>query len=366
MSVPAPTAPSPRKPDPMTRPTLPRLTALLTAAAVAAGLTACGGGEDDPTNAPSSTAATGARQVTVQNCGERVTFPRPAKRMYVNDGNMISMALAIGAGRNVAAVSAMNRDAPVLRQHYGAAAVDGLKQTAETYPSRETVLAQRPDVVFAGWNYGWDETRKLTPAGLAKQGIAAYTLTESCRQGAGRARGTVEPWTALRTDLTNLGAITGHEDGAAKAVGDIDRRLRALRAAPQPAKKPTVFLFDSGTKAVFSSGRFGAPQAILDAAGARNALEDLDDTWTEVSWERVIASKPDAFLFVDYPPQSFEDKVRVLRARAGVKDLPAVKEGRFLNLPYALWTSGPLNIDAAEQARKALEGWGLVPRTPAR
>jgi iron complex transport system substrate-binding protein len=338
-----------------------RVSTLLAAAALATGLTACGGTDaDEPANAAAS--ASGPGQVTVENCGTRVTFPRPAKRLYVNDGNMISMALAIGAERNVAAVSSMQRDAPVLREHYGAAAVDGLKQTAETYPSRETVLAQRPDVVFAGWSYGWDETRKLTPAGLAKQGIAAYTLTESCRQGAGRARGTVEPWTALRTDLTNLGAITGHEDGAAKAVGDIDRRLRTLRAAPQAPKKPTVFLFDSGTKAVYSSGRFGAPQAILDAAGARNALEDLDDTWTEVSWERVIAAKPDAFLFVDYPPQSFEDKVRVLRARAGVKDLPAVKEGRFLNLPYALWTSGPLNIDAAESARKALEGWGLVPR----
>ena len=117
---------------------------------------------------------------------------------------------------------------------------------------------------------------------------------------------------------------------------------------------------------MFSSGRFGGPQAILDAAGARNALEDLDDTWTEVSWERVVASKPDAFLFVDYPPQTFAEKVAVLKSRAGVRDLPAVREGRFLNLPYALWTSGPLNVDAAEQARKALESWGLVPKSDVR
>jgi iron complex transport system substrate-binding protein len=337
---------------------VPRLAALLAAAALATGLAACGG--DD--GASTTPAGSGPTEVEVQNCGRPVSFPRPARRLFVNDGNMISMALAIGAARNVAAVSSMQRDAPVLRRHYGAAAVDGLRQVSDTYPSRETVLAQRPDVVVAGWNYGWDETRKLTPAGLAKQGIAAYTLTESCRQGAGRARGVVDPWTALRTDLTNLGDITGHETGAAKAVADIDARLRALRAKPRAAKPPTVFLFDSGTKAVYSSGRFGAPQAILDAAGARNALEDLDDTWTEVSWERVVASKPDAFLFVDYPPQSFADKVRVLRTHAGVKDLPAVREGRFLNLPYAMWTSGPLNIEAAERARQALEGWGLVPR----
>jgi iron complex transport system substrate-binding protein len=51
----------------------------------------------------------------------------------------------------------------------------------------------------------------------------------------------------------------------------------------------------------------------------------------------------------------------VLQARDGIKDLPAVQQNRFLNLPYGVWTSSPLNIDAAEQVRKALEGWGLVP-----
>jgi iron complex transport system substrate-binding protein len=50
----------------------------------------------------------------------------------------------------------------------------------------------------------------------------------------------------------------------------------------------------------------------------------------------------------------------VLRARDGIQDLPAVQQDRFLNLRYGLWTSGPLDIDAAEQVRKALEGWGLV------
>jgi iron complex transport system substrate-binding protein len=347
----------------MTIRTTTRLIAALLTSGTALALAACGGTDDDPsrTGTGGRAVAAGPTEVEVRNCGRAVSFPRPARRLFVNDGNMISMALAVGAGGNVAAVSSMQRDAPVLRKHYGAARVDALRQVAREYPSRETVLAQRPDVVLAGWNYGWDETRRLTPASLRQQGIAAYTLTESCRQGAGRARGVVDPWTALRTDLTNLGDITGHEDGARRAVADIDARLAALRRAPQARTRPTVFLFDSGTDAVYSSGRFGAPQAILDAAGARNALGDLDDTWTEVSWERVIAARPDAFLFVDYPPQSFAQKVAVLRARAGVRDLPAVREGRFLNLPYAMWTSGPLNIEAAEQAREALERWDLVP-----
>ena len=233
---------------------------LLTALALAASLTLAACGDDEPASTTTSAAdakvAAGPTEVTVKSCGAEVSYPRPAKRLFVNDGNMISMALAIGAEKNVAAVSSMQRDAGVLGKYYGAEKVAVLKQVSKEYPSRETVLAQRPDVVFAGWNYGWDETKKLTPDGLAKQKIAAYTLTESCRPGDGRARGIVDPWTALRTDLTNLGDITAHENEAKAAVDRIDTRLKALRDAPQAKKRPVVFLFDSGTKAVYSSGSF--------------------------------------------------------------------------------------------------------------
>lgn len=324
-------------------------TPILAAAALTTVLTAC------------SSQAPAAGDLTLRNCDADVQFPEPAERLFVNDGNLISMVLALGAQDQVAAVSSVQRDADTLRRHYGAA-VDQLKSVASEYPSRETVLAQRPDVMVAGWSYGYDEAKGLTPDTLRKDGVAAYTLTESCRQKTGeRARGVVEPWTALRTDLTSLGAITGRRDRAAELTADLDGRLGALTAAPQAERKPTIFLFDSGTDSIMSSGSFGAPQAILDAAGGRNALADVTDTWTSVSWERLAAANPDAIMFVDYPPQTFAEKVELLRNKPGINQLKAVTEGRFLNLPYALWTSGPLNIDAAEQIRKQLEQWNLVP-----
>ncbi|GAB4587414.1 ABC transporter substrate-binding protein [Nocardia sp. IFM 10818] len=323
------------------------LTRVLTAAAVAAGVAGCGASEEPKGN------------LTLANCGVDTQFPAPAQRLFVNDGNLISMVLALRAQDQIAAVSSIQRDADTLRRHYGDA-VDRLNSVAPEYPSRETVLAQRPDVMVAGWNYGYSEATNLTPDSLRAAGVAPYILTESCRQTDGQ-RGIVDAWTALDTDLTNLGEITGHQDRAAELTGDIDRRLAALRAAPQPERRPTVFLFDSASDTIFTSGKFGAPQAILDAAGARNALEDVEDTWTAVSWERLAAADPDAIVFVDYPPQTFQQKVDLLRGKPGIQNLRAVTEGRFLNLPYALWTSGPLNIDAAEQVRAQLERWNLVP-----
>src|SRR5699024_8590555 len=197
--------------------------------------------------------------------------------------------------------------------------------------------------------------------GLADHDIAAYTASYTCRQQSGDARGIMPPWQALTTDLANLGDITGHQQQAQDVVADVEARLDALRSAPQAKDEPTVFLFDSGTKDVLSSGSFGAPQAIIEAAGGRNALEDVDETWTSVSWERLASSQPDFIAFNDYGDQSLSDKIDVLRSNPATKDLPAVEEGRFIGIPISAWTSGPLNIDAAEALRDELEQWDLAP-----
>jgi iron complex transport system substrate-binding protein len=329
----------------------------LVAVGLALTLLGCGTTEVVARDDPAAAGAAGT--VTVENCGQERTFAAPASRMFVNDGNLIALTLAVGAGEQITAVSSLQDDTDVLTRAYGDV-VDGLRQVAPEYPALETVIAAQPDVVVAGWNYGFSESTDVTPETLADRGIGAYVLSESCRQADG-ARGTMDPWAAVRTDLTNLGAITGHADTAAEVVADTDARLAALAAAPQPEREPVVFVFDSGTDAIFSSGGFGGPQAIIDAAGGRNALADLEDTWTEVSWERLATARPDMIVFVDYPGQTLAQKRQVLAEHPATRDLPAVQEERYLDLPYAMWTSGPLNIDAAEHLRQGLEAYGLAP-----
>lgn len=308
-----------------------------------------------------SSAAGGSSDVTVTNCDEEVTLPSPAQRLYITgDGNMLAMVLALGAQDQIVGVTGVDDGTATLSAVYGKDVVDGLPVASKDYPTLENAIAHQPDVVFSGWNYGFTQEKNFTPDSLAEHGIDSYILSESCRQADG-ARGTMPPWEALHTDMANLGSITGHEREAEEIIDDTKERLRTLEEAPQSADEPTVFLFDSGTKDIFTSGSFGGPQAIIEAAGARNATEDIEDTWTSVSWERLVASEPDFFAFVDYPGQTLEQKIRILRTNPATKDLPAVKEERFLNLPIPAWTSSPLNIDAAEQLRVALEEHGLVP-----
>lgn len=309
---------------------------------------------------PAGAAADGT--VTVDNCGRDATYPGAAT-MLAYDPGIIAIALAAGAADNVTAVANIADGRDTLAAKYGADTVDGLDVIADKAPTLEQIVSVQPDVYFAGWNYGMSEGRGVTPELLDQRGIASYILTESCRQEGSTHRGLVDPWEALETDLRNIGAVSGSPDAADAVIGDTRQRRAVLDAAPGAEKEPTVFLFDSGTDAIFTSGKFGGPQAIIETAGGRNHADAVEDTWVEVGWETLAADAPDAFVFVDYGGQTLQEKIAVLRSHPVTRDLPAVKENRFINLPYAMWVSSPLNIDAAEHVRAGLERFQLLPES---
>lgn len=328
-----------------------RLTALTALALGSSLLAACSSDADN---------GSGEGAITVQNCGEDLTLDQQVSEIYAYDGGIISIVVAAGARDELVAVTGMARDQDVLELAYPDQRIDELTVVGDEYPQLENALAVDPELMFAGWNYGFSDARNFVPDQLIEHDITPYILSESCLQEDG-ARGTMDPWDALSLDLLNIGELTGHQDTAQAVVDDIETRRAELSAAPQAEEEPTVFLFDSGTDAIFTSGSFGGPQAIFDTAGVTSATADIEDTWTEVSWERLNSSDPDMIFFVDYPGQSYEEKVAVLKANPASANLEAVQEERFVNLPYALWVSSPQNIDAAEWVRLAAEHYDLVP-----
>lgn len=292
--------------------------------------------------------------VTVQSCGKDVRFPAKGQRLYVDAWRgLLSMTLAIGAQDRIVGYGAYDGDQRLLRAVYGDGVIDGLPEMRKGDATVESVVASGADVMFTNAGQVADAA--------STRGIAVYRSADTCPGLVNGDASAASGWDTLYEDLRNLGKITGHERGAEDAVGDIDKRLGVLGTAPKAATPPTVFLFDRGDKNVYSSGSQGPVDRIITAAGGRNALHDLKTSWTSVSWEKLVASRPDFIAFSDYPGQTIEQKKQVLRTHPATRDLPAVKEERFLSLPVVTWVSGPLNVDAAEHLRASLEKWKLVP-----
>lgn len=123
-----------------------------------------------------------------------------------------------------------------------------------------------------------------------------------------------------------------------------------LPASDGPVK---VFVYDSGEDKPFTAGKYAIPTALIEAAGGTNIMDDVDSSWVEVGWEPVIERNPDVIAIVDYGNVTAEQKAAFMRANPAFKDIAAVKNNRFVVLPYVEATPGPRNIEAIKTLASA-------------
>jgi iron complex transport system substrate-binding protein len=123
-----------------------------------------------------------------------------------------------------------------------------------------------------------------------------------------------------------------------------------------PADKPRVFLYDSGEDRAMTSGRQGMPQALIDAAGGRNILDDVDASWTRVNWETVVERNPQVIVIVDYSEITAEQKEQFLLNNPALQSVDAIKNQRFIVIPYVQATPGIDNVLAVETLAKGFHG----------
>ncbi|MDF1706293.1 MAG: ABC transporter substrate-binding protein [Aeromicrobium sp.] len=357
--------PAQLSPDPAT-PARPRAAGLrhLAAASALAGLltlAACGGATDSGTDSAGG-------PLTIENCGEQVTYDGSAQRIVAtSNSSNIGTLLRIGAVDQLAAISLSPGNDPVLNELYDVdvSEIDRLKSPI----SLESVVAADPDLLVGSYSGLFSGSSGVTREAAAEKNVPTYVISDSCRQDPADAAsklGTMGPWDAVRADLTNYGELTGHSEEAEAALAELDERLAVLEEAPQADAAPQVLLFDSATTDVYTSGRNGPPQGIIEAAGAENVFVDEDTTWFRASWETVAAREPDVIVVMDYRsdnPTEVEEKLETIRTHAALKDTAAVRENRIIVLPLVLFTSGYPNIEAAEQLRAGLEDLGLQPET---
>lgn len=332
---------------------------LLGLPAIGVVLAACGVGT-------SETADPSEDEVTVDNCGEEIAFPAPAEDIFVNHGIAVSTFFELGAEDQISASTGISKEAQeVLSEIYGAQRMTDLPVVSEEYATLENIVGKDPQAMIAGFSWGYSFEDDLTPSRLIEDyDIPSYTLSQTCLQGSDDAQGIMPPWEAMFTDLDNLGKIVGKEGEAKRISQRAEENITELESAPQDEDVPTV-LFAGLTleDGILSVGDRSAAYAIIETAGARNlpAAEINDDQQT-LSWETVAAAKPD-FIMIGEFSGDYEDDVEELKTNPATKDIPAVKNNRFLRIPGLMTRGTPLMVDAAEHLRKALEEDGLLPES---
>ena len=288
--------------------------------------------------------------LTITSCNREVTFKQAPKHALSHDINMTQMMLALGLKPRMVGYSGISGWKAVTPQM--SALLDGLPELAAKYPSVETLLNANVDFFFAGWDYGMRVGGDLTPQTLAPLGINVYELTESCAFVMKRPAASLED---TYTDLRNLGRIFDVQDRANALIAQMQEQVAQVQK-DLPRDKPRVFLYDSGEDRAMTSGRLGMPQALIDAAGGRNILDDVDASWTRVNWETVVERNPQVIVIVDYSEVSAEQKQQFLLNNKALQGADAIKNQRFIVIPYVQATPGIDNVLAVETLAKGFHG----------
>ncbi|GAA4548312.1 ABC transporter substrate-binding protein [Amycolatopsis samaneae] len=313
---------------------------LLTALAALVLVTGCGARVRPEAAAPAA-----GYPVTVKNCGQNVTYTKAPSRIVAYDSGILETLFALGLRDRIAGYVMPHGQNKDIDGSPWRADFERANRLGVDTISKEVVLQAGADFVYAGWNYGFGEDAGLTPQHLTELGVPSYVLSESCRNGIGdRARGTMPALEALYTDLRNLGKIFGVSDRAERLVAEYQGAVRDAEASVRKDRpRPKVFLYDSGTDKPFTGGRFAASHEVITRGGGDDIMGDLQDSWTTVTWEAVVRANPDVIVINDYDPPTAAQKQAFLESYPPLAQVPAIKNKRFLALPYAALVEGPRN-----------------------
>ncbi len=310
-------------------------------------LSGCAGSPAAPAQPAPETAASGpagAFPLELDNCGTPLSLDAPPERVVTIKSTSTEMLLALGQGKRI--VGTAFADGPVPEAWAGSPVPPVL---AEKVPSREAVLALAPDLVFAGWESNFSADGAGERSQLEDLGVASYVSPAACQQDGYRP----DPLTFddVFASIREAGKIFGAEDAAAELVAAQQAELDEIRPSD---KGYTALWYSSGSDTPFVGAGSGAPAMLMEASGLENIAADIDAGWSPYSWEAVAAADPDVIVLVDSAWGSVEKKKSVLESHPVISQLSAVKEGRYLVVPFAASEAGVRNVETVRSLTEQL------------
>ncbi|WP_439678610.1 ABC transporter substrate-binding protein [Embleya sp. MST-111070] len=290
--------------------------------------------------------------VSVSRCGVTTTVTAPPARLVTLNQGATEVALALDLQTRMAGTAYLDDVVPAKWK----AAYDTVPVLSEKYPSKEKLLAARPDFLYASYSSAFTDKVAGTRDELGSQGIGTYLSPLGCADG--KQTATVS-FQAVWDELADVAQVFGVAPRAA-AIRDAQQRQLADVTAKSAGKGLNVLWYDSGTKTPYVGAGHGGPQLVLDAVGARNVFDTLPGGWKNASWEQVVAADPDAIVVADAGWDTAQSKIDYLEHDPVLSKLKAVRNRAFVVVPFSESTPGVQLADGAVRVSAALSG--LAPR----
>ncbi|MEG3626813.1 ABC transporter substrate-binding protein [Streptomyces poriticola] len=302
-------------------------------AALALTAVGCSSSENGSGGSGGSGGNAAASAATVTSCGRELSFDAPPERAVTLDQSATETLLELGLADRMAGTAYLKTK--VAEEYQDAyARVPVLSPDILT---GEQLRAATPDLVVGSFEDHYSKDRVGTREELAELDLPTYVSAVDCPEHGDPDK---TPFDLLFDDYRNYGTVFGVEDRAAELV---DEQRAVVEEAAGTAEKVTgeptvVWLYSIYDNKPYVAGKGGLPSEMSRLVGAKNAFDDVDEEWPEVSWEQIADRDPDFIVVGDLsergkPGDSAEEKLTTMREDPVVSRLTAVEKNRIIEVP---------------------------------
>ncbi|RKN71713.1 iron ABC transporter substrate-binding protein [Streptomyces klenkii] len=307
--------------------------------------------------------AESATAASVTSCGRQLSFAKPPQRTVTLDQTSTETLLELGLQDRMAGTANLKTKIPA---QYRAAYAE-VPVIAPKIATAEQLRSAAPDFVVGGSTDLFTKDRAGTREELAALKVPTFVSAVDCprRNPAGNT-----PFELLFSDYENLGKVFGAEERARKLAAG--QRAAVAEAGENAAKSPAgkdrptvVYLYSVFNGMPYVAGKSGLPSEMSRIIGAKNAFDDVNEDWPEVSWEEVAKRNPDFIVIGDLsergrPGDSAAEKRAAMTEHPVVSKLAAVRDNKILEVPGIELDPSVRSVHALGMLAEGMKDLGYV------
>ncbi|MEU2990435.1 ABC transporter substrate-binding protein [Streptomyces griseoincarnatus] len=311
--------------------------------------------------------------MTIDNCGQKLTFDAPPERVLIMNGASVGEVetyVLLGLQSHILANAqrVTISDAPKMVAEVAKLPTRGVEWNKNFDVPAEKVLDLKPDLVVSTWSGGFNaKSGFATREQLAKVGIKSYVNPVDCAYGAtnpsAEDQAVYDRQSIASTFefIRQTGAIFDEQRKAADLVAELEGRISAVKERVKGEDRKKVLLAYPGMAmmsannlpAVFSGGVY---DDIIEAAGGENAFpsdKPNPELTSNLSAEALASAEVDV-LVIGLSDPSEKSKAKQFAdqlfkkypqwAASKTKTYTSVSDGAFI---------GPTNAYAVEKIADA-------------
>lgn len=294
--------------------------------------------------------------VVLHNCDREVVIGAPPQRAVSLNQGTTELLLALRLQDRMAGTATWTE--PVRADL--AVRNEQVPRLSDGTPSLEGVLDLEPDFVIGLYHAIFTDARVASRDRFAELGVPTYLSPASCQPEEAPLSEPVELG-HIYGEIADVARIFGVPERGERLIAELRDRVSAAQekvaALDLPADTTVLFWFGQ-TGAPYVAGSTGSPAIMARTLGVRNAYDDVESMWPQVSWEDVLKRDPTLLVLGDLTRegegQTLDDKIKLLTADPAVSQLTAVRRRGWIPMRGTELNITISTIDGIEKLADAL------------